>query len=149
MIQKLISNWVALSLTATILLGTFSTIMVAQIRKGMPISFCFVIVAIVWLIGFGYLASQETTKISLLATKEFFGIFLFASVICLFGNWALFAGANLAANPGLAFAIFNVQPVIILTLAFIFLGDRITSLQLLGSAICIGGAIIIQIGGKT
>ena len=82
-------------------------------------------------------------------TVEIFTLLLLIGLLSAIGNVALFKAANNAPNPGLAIAIgAGMQSGVVAILAFIFLRDKLSFLQIVGLIMSIVAVTLITAGGS-
>lgn len=140
-------NWIFLSLIALFSLGSMSFLITTLTRKGYPVSFVLLGLGIVLAVFYffqTFIFASYTPKLSL-------GIILMLLLVGLLsaiGNWTAYQAANNAPNAGLAIAISGMQAGLVTVLAFIFLRDKLSFLQIVGLVLGIIAIFIINIGSN-
>lgn len=139
-------SWFILSLIALSSLSIMSLLITTLTRKGYPVSFVLLAIGIIWSIFYflqTYIFSSHTFTVNLNTVLVLILIGIFSTI----GNLALFQAANNAPNAGLAIAVgAGLQAAVISILAFFFLKDNLTSLQMVGLALAVVSIFIISLG---
>lgn len=140
-------NWIFLSVTALFLLSTMSILITTLTRKGYPVSFVLLGIGIIFTIFYffqTFVLSHPTFSINLNTIL----MLLLIGILSTFGNFALFQAANNAPNAGLAITIgAGLQAAVVSVLAFIFLKDKLTTMQIIGIILAVFAIILINVGG--
>ena len=117
-------------------------------RKGYPTSFVLLGIGIIFTIFYSFqtfilLKYKPELRIEMLA------VLLLIGLLSAIGNVALYQAANNAPNAGLALAIGGgMQAGVVALLAFIFLKDKVSTLQIIGLILSIVAIILITVGSN-
>ena len=123
-----------------------SVLITVLTRKGYPTSFVLLGIGIVFTIAYSlqtFVFAKEKPEI----TISVIGLILLIGVLSTVGNLMLFQAANNAPNPGLAIAIgAGMQAGVVALLAFLFLKDKLSPLQILGLVLALISIFLIVAG---
>lgn len=141
-------NWFIGSVIALFSLGTMSFLITLMTRRGLPTSFVLLGICVTYIV---YYIIQTVTvthykpELSIPLVLILIAIGLLSTV----GNILLFNAANDAPNPGLALAIGGgLQTAVVTILAFIFLKDKMSGIQIAGIVFGVVGVFLINLGSK-
>jgi drug/metabolite transporter (DMT)-like permease len=142
-------NWISLSITALLLLSTMSILITTLTRKGYPVSFVLLGVGIIFTI-FYFLQTFVLSHPAFPINPSVILMLLLIGILSALGNLALFQAANNAPNAGLAITIgAGLQAALVSILAFIFLKDKLTALQIIGIILAVFAITLINVGGAS
>jgi drug/metabolite transporter (DMT)-like permease len=124
-------NWFILALLAVFSLGFMSFLITMLTRRGYPVPFVLFGIGSVVTICY-FLQTLVFYPHAFTVTPGILPIFLGIGILAFLGNVLLYQAANNAPNAGLAIAIGGLQAIIVALLAFVFLKDKLTVLQIVG-----------------
>lgn len=142
-------NWVFLSTVGLVSLSVMSILITSLARKGYPVSFVLLGLGIILTIfyffqTFVFLSYSPKISIGIVL------ILILIGILSAVGNWSIFQAANNAPNAGLAIAIgAGMQSALVAILAYIFLKDKLTSIQLIGLVLALISVFIINLGSNS
>ena len=141
-------NWILLSFIGLFSLSVMSFLITFLTRKGYPASFVLLGIGTIFVVFYSF-----QTFVLLKYRPEFrvevFAPLLLIGLLSAIGNVVLYQAANNAPNPGLAIAIgAGMQSGVVALLAFIFLKDRISTLQMIGLILGMLAMILITVGNS-
>lgn len=141
------SNWIALATIAMFSFSVLVTLINYLSKKGIPVPVTlfgiFIVGAVVSLFQIKQ-AGGFKGQINI----SFIALIIFMGLLAVLGNWAQFAAAEKAPNPGLAIAIVSLQAGVIAVIARVFFNAIMTPLQLVGLLISLSGVILISLGSR-
>lgn len=132
------------AMLAMAFLGTMNFLIVSQIKKGASVQMAMAFVAAVLLPFFVIWTWKK--GIQLPVTKNMILLLLSAGLLSAVGNWLALDAAAKASNGGIIFAIVGCQVAVLTILAWYFLGDQLTAVQIVGILACLVGIVIINMG---
>lgn len=137
-------NWKIFSVIAMILFSIMTLMIISQVKKGLSVPFIMFIIAIIWLVGYGYLMFKEGVSFSLPAST--ISALLIIGILSFSGNLLSFYAIIQAPNPGYASAI-NSCSIVIITVASILLGNspKINLMEIAGISMCFGGIVLLNL----
>lgn len=142
-------NWILLSLIGLFSLSVMSFLITSLTRKGYPTSFVLLGIGIIFTIFYSF-QTFALLKYRPEFRLEVFALLLLIGLLSAIGNVALFQAANNAPNAGLAIAIgAGMQSGLVALLAFIFLKDKMSPLQIIGLILSVVAVILITSGNST
>lgn len=142
-------NWVTLSTISLILLSIMSILITTLTRKGYPVSFVLLGIGVIFTI-FYFLQTFVFSHQSFEVNFKVISLLLLIGVLSTLGNLALFQAANNAPNAGLAITIGSgLQAAVVSILAFFFLKDKLSVLQIIGIILAVFAILLINIGGSS
>ncbi len=140
-------NWIILSLIALFSFSAMSFLIVFLTRRGHPVSFVLLGIAIVLLLFYSvqtFILSSERPQL----TFGIVGLIIFIGTLAAVGNLASFQAANDAPNPGLAFAIGALSSGVVALLAFFIFKDKLSTLQIIGLVLALISVTLIAVGSN-
>jgi drug/metabolite transporter (DMT)-like permease len=140
-------NWLILSFTGLFSLSIMSFFITLLARKGYPVSFILLGISIVLTI-FYFVQTFITAHYKVAFSPSVLGILLFIGILSAIGNVTLYQAANTAPNAGLAIGIVGMQSVVVAILAFMFLKDKMTTLQLIGLMLSVVAIFLMSMGSN-
>lgn len=141
-------SWLLLSFIGLFSLSVMSFLITFLTRKGYPTSFVLLGIGIIFVVFYS-IQTFVLLKYRPEFRVEVFALLFLIGLLSAIGNVALFQAANNAPNPGLAIAIgAGMQSGVVALLAFIFLRDRISTLQVVGLILGILAIILITVGNS-
>ena len=139
-------NWLILSFTGLLSLSLMSFLITVLAKKGYPVPFILLGIAIV--VTLCYFFQTFLTHQYKVITPTIFGLFIITGILSVIGNVTVYQAAKDAPNAGLAIGIAGMQSVVVASLAFIFLKDKMTNLQMLGVILSIVAIFLMSMGSS-
>ncbi|MEN8186154.1 MAG: DMT family transporter [Bacteroidota bacterium] len=102
---------------------------------------------LIWIVLYG-IKNNSFSKIKYFE-RNIYALFVLLGLVEIAATTFFFKAISTIPNPAITSFLGNVSPVIVLTLSFIFLKERLNYLELIGVIIAISGAFIIGYKGGT
>ncbi|OGK18928.1 hypothetical protein A3G67_01400 [Candidatus Roizmanbacteria bacterium RIFCSPLOWO2_12_FULL_40_12] len=140
-------NWLTSSFISLVCISVMAFLITFLTRRGVALSFTFFAFGVVFTTVYG-IQTFILEKPQLNVNAGIIAVLIFIALLSAVGNYLMFLASAAAPNAGLPIAIVGMQSGIVALLAFIFLRDKMSPIQLAGLILSIVAIFLISLGGS-